>query len=114
VKEPTPEQVQKFWRYMMAVFKASTVDKRNSFEMKALSALLGSLKLTITDTEGFAAAFVTRGGVKLKEVNPKTLESRMLPGLYIAGELLNLDGPTGGFNLQWAFSSGWLAGKSVS
>jgi predicted Rossmann fold flavoprotein len=71
---------------------------------------LGALPLTVTGTEGFETAFVTRGGVKLKEVDPQTLESRLLPGLYLAGELLNLDGPTGGFNLQWAFASGWLAG----
>lgn len=79
---------------------------------RTLSGLLGSLELTVTDTEGFETAFVTRGGVKLKEVNPETLQSRLLPGLYLAGELLDLDGPTGGFNLQWAFASGWLAGKS--
>jgi predicted Rossmann fold flavoprotein len=79
---------------------------------KTLAGLLGCLELTVTGTAGFKIAFVTRGGVKLKEVDPKTLQSRFTPGLYLAGELLDLDGPTGGFNLQWAFASGWLAGKS--
>lgn len=79
---------------------------------QTLSGLLGGLEVTVTGTEGFETAFVTRGGVKLREVNPETLQSRLLPGLYLAGELLDLDGPTGGFNLQWAFASGWLAGKS--
>ncbi len=78
---------------------------------RTLSGLLGNLELTVTDTEGFDTAFVTRGGVKLKKVNPETLQSRLMPGLYFAGELLDLDGPTRGFNLQWAFASGWLAGK---
>ena len=57
---------------------------------------------------------VTRGGVSLKKVDPETLGSRLLPGLYFAGEVLDLDGPCGGYNLQWAFSSGALAGKRIS
>lgn len=76
--------------------------------------MLGGLQLTVTATEGFDVAFVTRGGVKLKEVNPATLESRITPGLYFAGELLDLDGPCGGFNLQWAFSSGYFAGSAAA
>ena len=75
-----------------------------------LAALLGQLEFTITNTEGFETAFVTRGGIKLKEVNPNTLQSRLLPNLYLAGELLNLDAQTGGLNLQWALASGHLAG----
>ncbi len=80
----------------------------------ALVQSLAALKLTVTDTEGSEAAFVTRGGVKLREVSPDTLESRLLPGLHIVGELLDLDGPTGGYNLQWAFASGHLAGRSAA
>ncbi len=72
---------------------------------------LTQMPLTITGTEGFEHAMVTRGGVPLREVDPKTLESRLLPGLFFAGELLDIDGPCGGYNLQWAFSSGWLAGR---
>ena len=74
---------------------------------------LTSLELTITATEGFDQAMVTRGGVSLREVNPDTLESRLIKRLFFAGEVLDLDGPTGGFNLQWAFSSGFLAGTSA-
>ena len=55
---------------------------------------------------------MSEAGMKLKEVDPHTLGSRCLGGLHLAGELLDLDGPSGGFNLQWAFASGWLAGKS--
>ena len=57
---------------------------------------------------------VTKGGVALEEVNAKTLESRLLPGLYFAGELLDLDGPCGGYNIQWALSSGALCGQRVN
>ncbi len=67
--------------------------------------------LTITGTTGFEQAFVTRGGVSLKEVRPETLESKLQPGLFLCGEVLDLDGPCGGFNLQWAFASGYLAGR---
>lgn len=74
---------------------------------------LAEIPLTVVSTEGFEKAIVTSGGVALKEVNPKTLESRLVKGLYFAGEVLDLDGPCGGFNLQWAFSSGWLAGTSA-
>jgi hypothetical protein len=70
--------------------------------------------LTITATEGFDRAMVTRDGVNLRQVNPRTLESRLVAGLYFAGEILDLDGPCGGFNLQWAFSSGFLAGLSTA
>ena len=77
---------------------------------EALSELLHALPLTITSAGGFDEAIVTRGGVSLREVDPKTLESRLIKNLFFAGEILDLDGPCGGFNLQWAFSSGALAG----
>ena len=78
-----------------------------------LARLLTALPLTVTGTEGWDRAMVTRGGVNLKEVDPRTLRSKRLAGLALAGEVLDLDGPSGGFNLQWAFSSGRLAGKSI-
>ena len=67
--------------------------------------------LTITGHTGYDGAFVTRGGARLKDVRPDTLESKIQPGLYLCGEVLDLDGPCGGFNLQWAFASGYLAGS---
>ena len=79
-------------------------------QREALIEILVRTPLTITDHTGYDGAFVTRGGVKLKEVDPETLESKRQPGLYLCGEVLDLDGPCGGFNLQWAFASGWLAG----
>ena len=76
----------------------------------AVLELVTRLPLTVKSAGGFDNAMVTRGGVSLREVDPKTLQSRKVRGLYFAGEILDLDGPCGGYNLQWAFSSGWLAG----
>lgn len=70
-------------------------------------------RLALQGTRGFKSAEVTAGGVALNEVHSRTLESKLVPHLHIAGELLDLDGPIGGFNFQAAFSTGWLAGLSV-
>lgn len=74
--------------------------------------LLAWTPLTITGHDGFKMAMITRGGVSLKEISPDTMESKILSGLYFCGEVMNLDGPCGGYNLQWSFSSGYLAGKT--
>ena len=62
----------------------------------------------------FKDEFVTCGGINLKEINFKTLESRLCPNLYLAGELLDIDGITGGFNFQNAWTTSWLAGQSLA
>ena len=69
---------------------------------------------TITATRGFAEAMVTAGGVSLRQVDPHTLESKIIPHLFLAGELLDLTGPSGGYNLQLAFSTGHLAGTAIA
>lgn len=66
--------------------------------------------LEIVGTKGFEHAEVTAGGVSLKEIDSRTMESKLVPGLFVAGEVLDLDGPIGGYNFQAAFSTGWLAG----
>ena len=73
--------------------------------------LLTWTPLTITGHDGFKMAMITRGGINLKEINPKTMQSKLMNGLYFCGEIMNLDGPCGGYNLQWSFASGNLAGK---
>jgi len=77
-----------------------------------LATLLSAMPMTVIATEGWDKAMVTRGGVSLKQVDPRTMASRIVPGLYFAGEVLDLDGPSGGFNLQIAFSTGYVAGMS--
>ena len=86
-----------------------TVEQR-----KSLVRLLKAVPLTPKRLRGFDEAIITRGGVNVKEVNPKTVESKCVSGLYFAGEVLDLDAATGGYNLQIAFSTGALAGKSAA
>jgi len=76
--------------------------------------LMKALPVTITGTRPVEEAIVTSGGVSVKEVNPSTMESKLLPGLYFAGEVLDVDAYTGGFNLQIAWSTGHLAGVSAA
>ena len=80
---------------------------------KILEAIL-AFETEITGSGDFTQAQVCSGGVELKEVRPETMESRIIPGLYFAGEVLDVDGACGGYNLQWAWSSGWLAGVSAA
>jgi predicted Rossmann fold flavoprotein len=78
--------------------------------------LVGRLKLlpvALTGTLGFKKAEVTAGGIAVDEVDSRTMQSKKLPGLYLAGEILDLDGPIGGYNFQAAWSTGWLAGSSM-
>jgi predicted Rossmann fold flavoprotein len=75
--------------------------------------LLAWTPLTITGHDGFKMAMITRGGIKLNEINPKTMQSKIISGLYFCGEIINIDGPCGGYNLQWSFSSGYLAGQTL-
>ena len=83
-------------------------------QRKKLLGLFKCFELTIEDTEPIEQAVVTRGGVDLKEIDPKTMESKLTKGLYFAGELLDADAYTGGFNLQIAFSTGFAAGKAAA
>lgn len=82
-------------------------------ERRKILKQLKGLCLTLIRHRPIEEAIVTAGGVNLNEVNAKTMESKLLEGLYFAGEVLDIDGPTGGFNLQAAFSTGYLAGNSV-
>ena len=82
-------------------------------ERRRLRDWLKDVQFTLTGTHDWNEAVVTQGGVSLSEVNPKTMESRLIRGLYIIGELLDLDADTGGYNLQIAFSTGHAAGEAV-
>ena len=82
-------------------------------ERRRLGRWLKGVEFTLTGTHDWNEAIVTQGGVALGEVNPKTMESRLVKGLYLVGELLDLDADTGGYNLQIAFSTGHAAGEAV-
>ena len=81
---------------------------------KALIRQLKNTRLHIAKTRGYSEAMVTAGGVSTRDVNPKTMEARQHRGLFFAGEMIDIDGLTGGFNLQAAFSTGYLAGKHAA
>jgi hypothetical protein len=70
--------------------------------------------LDVTGALGYSKAEVTAGGVDLAEVNPKTLGSKLVPGLFFAGEILDVDGRIGGFNFQWAWASGHMVGEALN
>lgn len=83
-------------------------------ECGQIAALLTDWRFKIRGTKGWQSAQVTAGGVDTTKVNPQTMESRIVPGLYITGELLDVDGQCGGYNLQWAWSSGYVAGAHAA
>lgn len=82
-------------------------------ERSVIIDLLKHFTLTVTGLKGYEEAVITKGGVSVKEINPKTMESKKIKGLYFAGEVLDVDALTGGFNLQIAWSTGYAAGDSV-
>ena len=86
----------------------------NDSEIRKLCTVLKKYRIKILDTTGFKNAQVTAGGVSLDEVNSETLESRIVKGLYFSGEVLDIYGECGGFNLQWAWASGYIAGKNAA
>lgn len=82
-------------------------------ERHRLLEVLKGMEFTVTGTRGFEEAIITIGGINTKEVDPSTMESKIIPGLYLAGEMLDVDALTGGYNLQIAWATGYLAGMSV-
>lgn len=111
--EQLPLEVAEVMCELSDVDPAMALQQLKGEAKDTLSRTLVKTPLTITGHTGYDGAFVTRGGARLKDVRPETLESKHQPGLYLCGEVLDLDGPCGGFNLQWAFASGYLAGSGL-
>ena len=82
-------------------------------ERQRLVTLIKNLEFNIDSLRGYDEAIITKGGINVKEINPKTMESKLVPGLYFVGEVLDLDSLTGGYNLQLAWSTGYVAGSSI-
>ncbi len=89
--------------------KANSITKE---ERARLLKVIKNIELTVTDTAGYNEAVITRGGINVDEIDPSTMESRLVKGLYFAGEIIDVDSLTGGFNLQIAFSTGYIAGTN--
>ncbi|MEM8543360.1 MAG: NAD(P)/FAD-dependent oxidoreductase [Cyanobacteria bacterium P01_H01_bin.119] len=108
---------KRFWQYQLHRADIPPDLTWGNASKKAISRLAQSLSQATYPISGkgvFKEEFVTCGGVNLREVNFKTLESRCCPGLYFAGEILDIDGVTGGFNFQSAWTTGWLAGQAIA
>ncbi|MBR4745888.1 MAG: NAD(P)/FAD-dependent oxidoreductase, partial [Desulfovibrio sp.] len=80
-------------------------------DVKKLTLTAKEFRLRVTGTDSFENAQVTAGGMETSEFDPDTLESRLVPGVFACGEILDLDGDCGGYNLQWAWASGRKAGR---
>ena len=99
---------------MTGIAPDKPVNQIDAEERKGLVSLLKSMRFNIKGSLPLAAAIVTAGGVSLKEVDPRTMASRLVDGLYFCGEVLDLDADTGGYNLQAAFSTGYVAGEEAA
>lgn len=107
---------RRLWQYLVDRSEIAPEQRWAELSKKAMQSLLQELhqgSYAIQGKGAFKEEFVTCGGVALKEVNFKTMESRLCPGLYFAGEILDIDGVTGGFNFQSAWTTGWLAGQAM-
>lgn len=90
------------------------INKITAQQRRRMIELLRDLRVTVTGFRPPDEAIVTAGGVDIREINPKTMESKVAPGLYLVGEVIDIDATTGGYNLQAAFSTGWIAGESAA
>ena len=117
IKTPVRPLPNRLWEQLVLAAGVPPETRWGAFPRAALQRLLGQLTRTefqVTGKSPHKAEFVTCGGVRLGEVDFKTMQSRIVPGLYFAGELLDLDGLTGGFNFQAAWSTGWIAGRALA
>ena len=94
------------------IYKKWKLSGRTKKERENLVNLLKKFEITIKGFRPIEEAIVTAGGVNIKEINPKTMESKLVKGLYFAGEIIDVDAYTGGFNLQIAYSTGYTAGRN--
>jgi predicted Rossmann fold flavoprotein len=109
-----PAAIAETWLRFANVPPETTLAHLPRDDRRRLVRALIETRLDVTDSRGYGYAEVTAGGVPLEEVDASTLESRICPGLHFAGEILDVDGRLGGFNFQWAWSSGWVAGRSAA
>lgn len=105
-----PEKLIQLYLIESKIDKEERIGKIGQDKIKALAGLLKEKLYQVKSTKGWIEAQVTIGGISVEELDEKTLESRLSPGLYLVGELVDVDGPCGGWNLQWAWSSGYVAG----
>ena len=99
---------------LSGISRTSKVSKLTEMEIRVFAGLIQNFKTTVTATNGFEQAQICTGGVSTEELDSHTLESKLIKGLYFAGELIDVDGICGGYNLQWAWSSGHITGREAA
>lgn len=109
-----PAAVGDEWCASVGIAPDETMAHLSRERRRQLIRALTDTSLPVTGSRGYAYAEVTAGGVPLDEIDPATMESRIQPGLYFAGEILDVDGRLGGFNFQWAWSSAFVAGRAIA
>ena len=114
IKELLPIKLIDIALRILTIDPDKKVSQITQAERKAIIAFLKGFRLTIACAKPLEEGMVTQGGVSLKDIDPRTMESRRIKGLYFAGEMIDVDADTGGFNLQAAFSTGYLAGESAA
>jgi predicted Rossmann fold flavoprotein len=109
-----PAAVADAWLAFAGIDRDTTMAHVGREQRRDLVHALVEGPVAVVDSRGYGYAEVTAGGVPLDEIDPATMQSRVRPGLYLVGEILDVDGRLGGFNFQWAWSSGWVAGRAIA
>jgi predicted Rossmann fold flavoprotein len=109
-----PASVAGEWMAASGVDPGTTLAHLSKTDRRRLVHALLDTPLSVVDSRGYSYAEVTSGGIGLDQIDPATMQSRVCPGLFLVGEILDVDGRLGGFNFQWAWSSGWAAGQAIA
>ncbi len=109
-----PGKLNALWLRLSGIERMTAAGALSPTALRALVRAIKQFETRVVATNSYGQAQVCRGGVDTREVDAGTLESQKVPGLYFAGEILDVDGPCGGYNLQWAWSSGYVAGKEAA
>jgi predicted Rossmann fold flavoprotein len=109
-----PAAIADAWLAAAGIDRDTTMAHVGREDRRRLVRALVEGPVTVIDSRGYGYAEVTAGGIPLDEIDPATMQSRVCPGLYLVGEILDVDGRLGGFNFQWAWSSGWVAGHAIA
>jgi len=113
LKKLLPGKLGPLFVEKLKISEEKPLNQINSEERKRLRILLKEFQLEVAGYLSFDNAIVTAGGISIKEINSQTMESKLVKSLYFAGEIIDIDADTGGFNLQAAFSTGWIAGRAI-
>jgi hypothetical protein len=109
-----PSAVADTWLRVAGIGPDVTMAHLPRDDRRRLIHALVETPVMVVDSRGYGYAEVTAGGIPLDEIDPATMQSRVCPGLFLVGEILDVDGRLGGFNFQWAWSSGWVAGHAIA